>query len=90
MLKINPENFISFSALVGKTNSPESVLAMASFKKYSCRENGPRKTCRYVLRMQIVSCVVTDVGGGHIIIWRGERFSEASQPCLKECRRHWW
>lgn len=33
ILKINSENFISLSALVGKTKSPESVLALASFRK---------------------------------------------------------
>lgn len=38
ILKINSENFISLIALVGKTNSPESFLAVASFRKYSFRE----------------------------------------------------
>lgn len=44
ILKINSENLITLSALVEKTDSPESVLAMASFRKWSSRGNGLRES----------------------------------------------
>ena len=45
------------------------------------------RTCRCLLRMHTVSCVVTDVVGGHIIIWRGERFSESSPAMFERMQK---
>lgn len=50
VFKISPENCISLSALVGKPDSPESELAVASFRKCSFREMAPGRARRPVIR----------------------------------------
>lgn len=55
--KISSENFISLNAPVGKTNSPESVPAVGSFRKHSFGEMASGKgTQMYNQNAHCVTC----------------------------------
>lgn len=56
IFKIDSENFISLIALLGKTNSPESVLVVASFRKYGFREMASGKGHMYNQNTHYVAC----------------------------------